>query len=133
MFCVAPNAPHYRGPYTDQFGNQVHGTLQDPFAGGPTPLVGQWLVTETGYRANFNKLNPVFSAVAINDNWKPTDKLTVNIGVRIENYRNNLTDNTLTTPYGFPARAFWYHAYNNEFCFAPGLLPAAAEDQLADR
>ncbi|MBC5805407.1 MAG: TonB-dependent receptor domain-containing protein [Candidatus Eremiobacter antarcticus] len=119
VFCVAPSPPHYRGPYTDAFGNQVQGTLQDPFAGVAVPAVGQWLVTETGYRANFNKLNPVFSALSINDNWKPTDRLTFNIGARIENYRNNLTDNTVN---GFPARAFWFNAYNNEFCYAPGYF-----------
>jgi hypothetical protein len=118
VFCVAPNAPTYRGPYTDQFGNQVQGTVQNPFPGSATPVVGQWLVTETGYRANFNKLRPIFAAAAINDTVKPSDKVTINIGVRVENYVNKLTDSTI----GGPARAFWFHAYNNEFCFAPGFF-----------
>ncbi|HLW36938.1 MAG TPA: TonB-dependent receptor, partial [Candidatus Eremiobacteraceae bacterium] len=122
IYCVAPNAPTYRGPYTDQFGNVAQGTLQNPFPGTATPLVGQWLVTETGYRANFNKLNPIFSAFAVNDTWKPTERLTFNIGARIENYLNKLTDDTLNTASGSAARAFWFHAYNNEFCFAPGLF-----------
>jgi len=115
VFCNSANAPKYNKPVPDE-----HGTLQDPFAGGPSaPLVGTWLVTESGFRANFNKLNPVFSAVSINDNWRPTDRLSVNAGLRIENYRNNLTDSTVN---GFPARAFWYQAYNNEFCFGPGYF-----------
>jgi hypothetical protein len=115
VFCNSSNAPKYSKPVPDE-----HGTLQDPFAGGPsTPLTGSWIVTETGYRANFNKVNPVFDAVSINDNWKPTDRLSVNAGVRVENYRNNLNDSTVN---GFPARAFWINAYNNEFCFAPGYF-----------
>jgi hypothetical protein len=119
VFCVAPNSPKYNGPYKDLSGNQVQGTLQGPFPGTMTPLVGQWLITETGYRANLNRLRPIFSAVAINDNYKPTDKLTFNIGVRVENYLDKLTDSTTS---GFPARAFWFNAYNNEFCFGPGFI-----------
>ena len=115
VFCNSSNAPKYNKPVPDE-----HGTLQDPFAGGPsTPAVGQWIVTENGYRANFNKVNPVYDAVSVNDNWKPTDRLSVNAGVRVENYRNNLDDSTVA---GFPARAFWTNAYNNEFCFAPGYF-----------
>jgi len=121
VFCIAPNAPTYRGPYTDLSGNQVQGTLQNPFPGTATPLVGQWLVTETGYRANFNKLRPIFSAGAINDNWKPSDRLTFNIGVRVENYLDKLTDST-TDGNLYPARSFWFNAYNNEFCYAPGFF-----------
>jgi len=121
VYCVAPNAPHYRGPYTDQFGNQVQGTLQNPFPGTTAPLVGQWLVTETGYRANVNKVTPIFSAVSINDNWKPSEKLTFNLGIRVENYRNKLTDDTVNGSAN-AARAFWFNAYNNEFCFAPGYF-----------
>ncbi|MDQ6781402.1 MAG: TonB-dependent receptor [Candidatus Eremiobacteraeota bacterium] len=128
VFCVAPNAPHYRGPYTDPFGNQVQGTVQNPcpptsapnFCTGVLP-VGQWLATETAYRANFNKLNPIFSAVSLNDNWRPSDRLAFNIGVRVENYLNKLTDST-TDPNLYPARPFWFNAYNNEFCFGPGYF-----------
>ena len=119
VFCIANQPPHYRGPYVDQFGNQVQGTLQDPFAGVPTPLVGQWIVTETGYRANFNRVNPLFYAAALNDNFKPNDRLSFNVGARVEIYRINLIDDTVN---GFPARAFWVHAYNNEFCFGPGYF-----------
>jgi len=134
VFCVAPNhLPTYRGPYIDQFGNQVQGTnvgpcgppappnCGDPLTMGETPVVGQWLVTESGYRANFNKVNPVFTAVGLNDTIKPTDRVTLNVGARVENYKINLNDNPADQSL-YAARAFWYHAYNNEFCFGPGYI-----------
>ena len=95
--------------------------------GGPTPYpaVGaaatagaQWIVTSNGYHANLNSIDPTFTAASINDDWKPNDKLTFNIGLRVENYRDAFPD--LTAAY--PARAFWFTAYNREFCFGPGLL-----------
>lgn len=133
VFCVAPNhLPTYRGPYIDQFGNQVQGTaspsgcLLNPSCFNPltldeTPLVGQWIVTESGYRANLNKVNPVFSALGLNDTIKPSDRLTFNVGARVEIYKINIDDNT-SDPSLYAARAFWYHAYNNEFCFGPGYI-----------
>jgi outer membrane receptor protein involved in Fe transport len=81
----------------------------------------QWLVTESGYRANFNKVNPLFYALGVNDNIKPSDRLTFNIGARVEVYRINLDDNTIN-PSLYPARAFWFKAYDDEFCFAPGYF-----------
>lgn len=116
-FCVAGNAPTYRGPGHGAF----QGTILDLFNGNTVPVVGQWLVTETGLRANFNKVNPVFAAIGVNDSIKPSDNMTLNVGARVEQYRINLNDNTVD-PSLYPARAFWYRAYNNEFCFGPGYL-----------
>ena len=131
VFCIAPNhLPTYRGPYQDQFGNQVQGqavtpcryqACTDPLTLDVTPVVGQWLVTENGFRANFNRVNPVFTALGINDSFKPTDSVTFNVGARVETYKINLIDNT-ADPTLYPARAFWFHAYNNEFCFGPGFI-----------
>jgi hypothetical protein len=66
-------------------------------------------------------VNPLFTAVGLNDNIKPSDKLAFNIGARVEVYKINL-DNSTTDPSLYPARAFWYGAYNNEFCFGPGYF-----------
>jgi hypothetical protein len=123
--CIPTNGPTYRGP-GGVMGNCPTNadpptcTLADlePWA---APAGSQWLVTESGVRANLNKVNPVFSALGINDNIKPNDKLAFNIGARVEVYQINL-DNSTTDPSLYPARAFWYAAYNNEFCFAPGYF-----------
>jgi hypothetical protein len=61
--------------------------------------------------------------VSISDNWHPSDKITVSAGLRVENYTNRLS-NTATSPIGGSAanRAFWVAAYNNEYCYKPGVF-----------
>ncbi|HZV78247.1 MAG TPA: TonB-dependent receptor, partial [Candidatus Binatus sp.] len=87
--------------------------------GSPAALAGaQWIATENGYRANLNQVRPENTAVAVNDNWRANDKLLLSIGLRIENYRFFLPD----TADGYPARAFWFAAYNREFCIVPGVF-----------
>ncbi|MBV8282561.1 MAG: TonB-dependent receptor, partial [Candidatus Eremiobacteraeota bacterium] len=91
-------------------------TLSNPL---PFPAVsGVWYVTANGYRANLSQVNPLFRAAAVSDSWRPNDRWTVNLGVRFENYTFNLPD----TVDGYPARAFWFAAYNREFCLVPGVL-----------
>jgi Carboxypeptidase regulatory-like domain len=89
-----------------------------PYAAVGTALTAnaQWLTTAAGYHANLNAVTPAFSALSVNDQWKPSDRLTFDIGVRGENYAVQYPDLTV------PARAFWFAAYNREFCFGPGLL-----------
>ncbi len=83
-----------------------------------TGINPQWLVTNT-FEQGSQGLNQVAAALtgySINDQWRPDDRLNVNLGLRIENFSyffgNTSPDN--------PARQFWFNAYNSEFCFAPG-------------
>jgi len=117
------------GAYTSCF-NGPRGTFSAPtmpitaaaFAGGANP---QWLVTENGPLGRVNNVSPVFSAASLNDTWTPTDKLTLTLGLRVENYTNRL-DSTTASPTGRSAanRAFWVKAYDNEFCYKPGVFGA---------
>jgi hypothetical protein len=90
-------------------------TIVEPF----TPVVGSWKVTENGYSYNFNKVRPIFDALSANDNIRPNDRLNMNVGARIEDYTIGIDDSTVS---GFPARQFWFNAYNREYCFAPGYF-----------
>lgn len=104
------------GAIASCFDSANRGTLSNP---APFPAVGgQWWVTADGNRANLSQVSPSFSAVALSDNWKPSTRWTVNLGVRMENYTFYLPD-TMT---GYPARPFWFAAYNREFCTVPGDL-----------
>jgi hypothetical protein len=94
--------------------NLMRGTVPFPAASGT-----QWLVTENGYSYNFNKVHPIFSAFSVNDDWHPDDKLTVNVGLRVENYAVGIND---STSIGYNSRQFWFNNYNNEYCFAPGYF-----------
>ncbi len=76
----------------------------------------RWLVTEDGREAQVDRITPYFSAFSLADEWHPNDRLTLNAGLRVENYDYRLDD----TAGGFPAREFWFGAYDREFCFGAG-------------
>ncbi len=92
-------------------------TLQQAYNGTVFPAAGtcgggpcQYLVIGNGQYATYNTVKPKFSSASITDNWRPTDKLTVNYGLRFDRYE---FDGSNTT--GTPARAFFYNAYNRQF------------------
>jgi hypothetical protein len=86
---------------------------------GPASANGaQWIATENGTSGNLNQVSPILYAASISDQFKPTDRLTIDAGVRVERYLDRLVDEST----GFPARQFWMSAYNNENCFGPSLL-----------
>jgi hypothetical protein len=88
-------------------------------AGSAAALNGaQWVATENGTNGNLNQVDPILFAASITDQWNPTDKLTINAGVRVEKYLDRFVDEGA----GYPARAFWFNAYNNEYCSGPSLI-----------
>ncbi|MDP9016934.1 MAG: TonB-dependent receptor, partial [Candidatus Eremiobacteraeota bacterium] len=104
----------------------AQGTVGTPTPGGPlvpgspAALAGaKWIATETGYHANLNQVHPRFSAFSIADLYRPNDRLTLNLGVRVENFKFLLGDTGSTNS----ARQFFFNAYNRENCFAPGGPP----------
>jgi hypothetical protein len=101
-------------PQQGNAGNLSPGT---PPAGSPAALANaRWLVTENGQNAQVDNVKPDFSAASVTDQWRPSDHISANIGVRVENFRYTLQN----LEQGYPARAFWFQAYNNENCFGIG-------------
>ncbi len=98
--------------------NPAQGTINNLMPFAPAPGT-RWAVTENGFSDNFNKVRPVFGAFSINDNWRPNDQLTFNVGLRVETYAIGLNDSTVV---GYDARPFWFNAYNREYCFGPGYF-----------
>jgi hypothetical protein len=93
-----------------------------PPAGSPAANNGAyWAVTENGNNAQIDNVSPFFSAYSLTDQFRPTDKLAINAGVRLEDfvYRLNYSADD------YPARSFWFNAYNRENCYVPGS-PAPA-------
>ncbi|MBD5655527.1 MAG: TonB-dependent receptor [Candidatus Eremiobacteraeota bacterium] len=85
-----------------------------PPAGSPAVANGaKYLVTNDGQSAQIDEITPFYSAVSLTDQWHPTERVTANIGLRVENFNYRLDD----TVSGYPARAFWFGAYNREFSF----------------
>ncbi|HKU80618.1 MAG TPA: TonB-dependent receptor, partial [Candidatus Tumulicola sp.] len=94
----------------------------NPPAGSPAAKAdAHWVMTEDGRAAQFDGVRPYFSSLALTDVWTPDDKLLVNLGGRMDNYQYTF-DNTVD---GFPARAFWFNAFNNENCGAPAQDPVS--------
>ncbi len=88
----------------------------NPPLGSPAALnSARWLVTEPGAKAQIDTVKPYFSGFSANDQWRPNDKLTLNLGARVDVFDYRLDD----LADGYPARAFWYAAYNREYCFIP--------------
>lgn len=89
--------------------------------GSPAAKAGaRWMMTENGQSAQVDNVTPHFSSYALTDLWQPNDRLVVNAGLRLDHFEyttNNLED-------GYPARQFWFDAYNNEFCGASGKATA---------
>ena len=76
-----------------------------------------WLVTDTSFKGNLNTVGSAFSGFSLSDQWRPNDKLNVDLGLRLEDFQYDLGN---TSP-NDPARAFWFNAYNAEYCFAVGV------------
>ncbi len=77
----------------------------------------QFIMTENGQNAQVDNVTPYFTSFAITDSWHPDDRWSINIGARFDDFAYRL-DNLES---GYPARAFWFNAYNNEHCSAPGV------------
>ncbi|MBV8149385.1 MAG: TonB-dependent receptor, partial [Candidatus Eremiobacteraeota bacterium] len=78
-----------------------------------------WVVTENGQAAQVDDVRPYFSSYSGTDLWQPNDRLTVNFGARYDVF--DYATNDLASNY--PARQFWFTAYNREHCGALGSSP----------
>ena len=76
--------------------------------GGPCA----YYVVENGAYGLNNTVTPYFSGYSITDQWRPSDKLFFNFGLRVDNY-SYVGANTVRGA----ARDFWFNAFNQDTCF----------------
>jgi hypothetical protein len=96
-----------------------YATVQQAYTGTVAPITAtncgggpcKYLVIGNGQYATYNNLTPQFFGASINDQIHPTEKLTINAGLRLDDYQFIGGDTS-----GGNARAFWYNAYNSEIC-----------------
>jgi hypothetical protein len=99
-----------------------YATLQQAYTGTVAPITAancgggpcRYLVIGNGQYATYNNLTPQFFGASLNDQLHPTEKLTINAGLRLDDYQFIGGDTS-----GGNARAFWYNAYNSEVCQTP--------------
>jgi hypothetical protein len=101
-------------------------TITQAYAGtiAPAPAGLQYLVTNNGQYATYNTVSPKFTALSLTDTWKPTSKLSIDAGVRLDRFAFRGSDTT-----GTAARAFWYAAYDLDHCLTAG---SAVVDKVND-
>ncbi|MBV9269510.1 MAG: TonB-dependent receptor [Candidatus Eremiobacteraeota bacterium] len=103
--------------------NPTHGQAYDPCAAGSlgagTPACvngAKWLVTTPSGQGTFNTVKPVFTSFALQDEFKPNNRLLLNLGLRFENYRYDLQNSNN------PEFNFWFNAQAQISCYDPGTL-----------
>ena len=70
-----------------------------------------YLVTNNGQYATYNLVKPKFTSGSINDQIRPTDRLVIDAGLRLDVFQFQLSDTNTSA-----ARNFWYTAYNRDNC-----------------
>ena len=93
---------------TLQGGGGITGTVPCTAPGGAC----QYYVMENSLYATYNTVKPEFSAFSLTDQFRPSEKLLLNIGVREDSFKFN---GSSTRP-NDPARQFWFNAFNLDKC-----------------
>ncbi|HEY1656564.1 MAG TPA: TonB-dependent receptor, partial [Candidatus Tumulicola sp.] len=82
--------------------------------GSPACLAGATtMVTVPDGYGTLNTVQPQFSSVALQDEWRPTDRWDINAGVRFESYVYNLPSTSS------PEFNFWFNQAANGYCYDP--------------
>jgi hypothetical protein len=96
--------------------------------GGPC----QYVLVANGFAATYNQVVPKFTALSITDQWKPTDRLNINLGLRYDRFEFD-GSNTFDSN----ARTLYTNAYNLNHPTAPLINPGAGQilsyDELQPR
>lgn len=77
-----------------------------------------YLLSENGLNGTYSGTIPNFYGASITDQYRPTDKWLLNVGVRLDSF-GFVGEDTQTAPLGGggpDARAFWFNAYNIDNC-----------------
>jgi hypothetical protein len=115
------------------FDSDVYGTF-----GNPTPLdlatvcgtggslvgtagcnaynagTANWDVTVPSGQGTYNTVKPIFTSFALEDEFKPTDRWDLNLGVRLESYKYDLTNSDN------PEFNYWFNVGAQVNCYDPG-------------
>jgi hypothetical protein len=85
-----------------------------------------YLVAENSKYATYNQVVPKFTAISLQDEWRPNSRWLFNIGVRGDRFEFDGSD----TGANDPARQFWFNAYNLDNCVASDGFTVVAKRGL---
>jgi len=91
--------------------------------GGPC----QYYTVNNGMRGAYNTVAPAFSNLELSDTFKPSERLSINGGIRYDDFRYNLTDTNVPAgpePQAVSAapRVLWQNSYNLWHCVSAGSV-----------
>jgi hypothetical protein len=93
-------------------------TLQQAYNGTITPATGtcgggpcEYFVVENGNYATYNTVKPTYVSGSLTDEFHPSSKLTINGGIRFDNFGYQGGDTS-----GTSARTLFYNAFNMDTC-----------------
>jgi hypothetical protein len=88
----------------------------------------EYLVTDGGAKATYNQVKPKFYSYSITDEYDPSDRLHLNLGLRLDQYQFVPADTT-----GTLARTFWFNAWNQSMCVnnGAGVFRPVAKTNIA--
>ncbi|HEX3465311.1 MAG TPA: TonB-dependent receptor [Candidatus Elarobacter sp.] len=75
----------------------------------------EYMSLGNGSYATYNNVVPKFYAFSVTDQWKPTDRLSFDLGMRFDRFEFDGSDTTN----GGAARTFFYNAWNLQFPSTP--------------
>src|SRR5581483_9520829 len=75
-----------------------------------------WRLTYTGNQGALNLVQPHVLSAGLADDWKPTDRLDVSLGLRFERDQYDLSSTNT------PGKNFWFAAAQQEYCYNPVTL-----------
>ncbi len=128
--CYSPSSGSYASCFSgdglneySQFGIPISGTLTPPTSaplGSPAILNNaQWIMTENGVKTEQqDNVIPIFTSVSLTDQFRPSDRWLFSVGLRGEQFQYKLGDTA--DPELWPARQFWFEAFDRENCYASG-------------
>lgn len=107
--CYAPfdNSVIVGGPYNGMTPAQI-------YAASPASANGaRWIVTSLGPQGTINTVKPVFTSYSVSDQWRPTEKLLIAPGVRLEQQTYDLAATDT------PDNNFWFSNARKFFWYSP--------------
>ncbi len=73
----------------------------------------QYMTVENGLSGLYNSVKPEFTSYSVQDEWRPNDKLLINLGLRYDEFK------FIGASTAGPTRDFWFNAYNIDKCVDP--------------
>ena len=121
------------------YGNQLptFASLSGIYSGAPPPNVAglrcgngpcAYYAVENGAYGLNNTVTPYFTGYSITDQWRPSDRLFFNLGLRVDNYSYVGAN----TDFG-PARDFWFNAFNQDTCYDTQTLTLVDRSALVPK